>query len=96
MFDDFLQFSRMQPFACAVRTNFNLRTVVFNRVKDCAASWAFHRFSANYAGDGDGGKPEVKATKSQSRGSPLGGSEGGSDGRVNLTSGRQQEKGRWR
>src|SRR2546427_8564303 len=44
MFDDFLEFSRVQPFALAAGADFNLHAVVLNRIEHGTASWTFHIF----------------------------------------------------
>src|SRR5712664_3367243 len=44
MFDDFLEFSRVQPFALAASADFNLHAVVLNRIEHGTASWTFHIF----------------------------------------------------
>src|SRR5438067_5891879 len=42
MLDDFLQLSRVQPFAFAFGADFNLHAVAFGRSEQGIASWTFH------------------------------------------------------
>jgi hypothetical protein len=50
LFDDFLEFSRVQPFALAAGADFDLHAVVLNRIEPGTASWTFHIFVLCHAG----------------------------------------------